>query len=123
MIYTYKNITGSTAQELLDYSELKNKTIKCINLCNVHASDSVLVDLYLYKKPSSNYSPSYDDHADVNNETITNLSYYMLKNTKIPYGSTLQLEASDFLIDKNITQTLYIKLNASDSAVDVIIKN
>jgi hypothetical protein len=123
MIYTYKNITGSTAQELLDYSELKNKTIKCINLCNVHASDSVLVDLYLYKKPSSNYSPSYDDHADVNNETITNLSYYILKNTKIPYGSTLQLEASDFLIDKNITQTLYIKLNASDSAVDVIIKN
>ena len=85
MTYTYKNIIGAVSEKLLDYSDLYNKTIKCINICNV-SSSRVTVDLYLYKIPTSIHSRSYDDHADRDNETITNLSYYIIKNFLLFYS-------------------------------------
>mgnify|MGYP003148387801 FL=1 len=124
MNYKYLNITGNTAQELIDDSDINAKNIKLLNVCNVHASDSVNLDLYFYRSSKGSiYSSSPDDHANRENSTAVSESYYIVKNMTIPYGKTLQFEASDFLIDKTINYALYIKLNNSDSAVDIIIKN
>tara|TARA_R100001594_G_scaffold102334_1_gene137046 strand:+ start:3129 stop:3521 length:393 start_codon:yes stop_codon:yes gene_type:complete len=130
MIYTYKNITGNTAAILLESSELDRKPIKIMSLCNIHATDNVRIDLYLYSKDSINssiLSGSYANVPDENNnwnQTETSNTYYIIKNLIVPFGSTVLMEAIDFVIDYNNSKyDLYIKLSESDSAVDVIIKN
>ena len=123
MTYTYKNITGDTAEILLSYSDIKEHPISAMNLCNVHASDNVRIDLYLYRKYNSS-GPWQVDHYETQTTSARTSTYYMIKNLIIPYGSTVQLESSDFLIDyKGLNYDLYIKLNTADGAVDVIIKN
>ena len=121
MSYIYKNITGDTAEVLYSMIDLKESRIKTINLVNIHATDKVSVDLYLYRITSNaggSYSTEYVQSID---STIT---YYMYKAVVIPIGATLQLESKDLYIDyENIIYDIYIKLSASDSAVDVIINS
>jgi hypothetical protein len=121
MAYSYKNITGSTTQELVEYSDLKESPIKVINICNTHASDSVGVDLYLYKRNTN--SPIVEQYA-AEETAMPDETYYIIKNLTIPYGVTLQLEGGDLPINyKDIVYSLYIKLTASDSSVDIIINS
>tara|TARA_R110000787_G_scaffold149190_1_gene263144 strand:+ start:34 stop:411 length:378 start_codon:yes stop_codon:yes gene_type:complete len=125
MAYIYKNITGNTAEELYSMTELRESRIKTISLANIHATDKVSVDLYLYTtkgyRTTGPYaSGSYNAEHAVNSYN----TYYMYKAVVIPIGATLQLESKDLYIDyNNVIYDLYIKLNAADSAVDVIINN
>lgn len=118
MSIIYKNITGNTAEELYSISELMESRIKTINLVNIHATDNVSVDLYLYRINSNARSAKYVQDHD------STTTYYMYKAVVIPIGATLQFESRDLYIDyENIRYNIYIKLNAADSAVDVIINN
>lgn len=121
MAYIYKNITGNTAQLLLSKNDLKYNNINNMNICNIHASDKVDVDLYLYRT-YGNAIEGYEKDTEVK----TQETYYLINSLTIPDTVTLQLKGSDLLIDYETTlplYDLYIKLNASDSAVDIIINN
>ena len=113
MALQYSNITGSAAQVLIAKRKVLNSTtgvkditfssydIRNISLSNIHATDAVIVDLFLYD--------------------ATLGTFYILNNITIPNGATLVLDRSDLHFDNN-NYELKIKLSASDSAVDVIIK-
>ena len=95
----YFNITGALTQELIAAGS--NVKVSSIWLTNIHASDAVTVDLYLGKKLKGKF---YITKA----KSIANANYLLLENvgfdsSKGQFG-------------------LYVKLNAADSAVDIIIK-
>ena len=120
MAYIYKNITGNTAEILLTKIQLSNTPIKAINMANIHVSDNVKVDLYLYNTSDSTPPDANNDWTVV---TTTN-TYYIVKNLTFPVNSTVRLEKEDLLINyERIQYDLYIKLSAADSAVDIIINN
>ena len=91
------NVTGNSTQKL--FAAGSSITAEAIWLSNVHATDAVTVDLFVEKKLTG--------------------KFYYLKSKSIAVSSFLQLE--NILIDGN-QFSLYIKLNNSDSAVDVILK-
>ena len=126
MSYIYKNITGNTATDL----EIKDTPITLTNmlLCNVHDSDTVLVDLYLTRTFTGELPPNDKDdtrtfvgeNGNWNALPETILKYYILKAVSITVGATLSLDRDTLTFD-NILYALYIQLNGSDSAVDIII--
>ena len=125
----YKNCTGSTAEILYSKNDLQDNKIKTITLVNIHATDSVNIDLYLdtTESPinlggaSSHPAGSYRYSEQVQPERNI---YYLYKAVVLPIGVTLQLESKDIYIDyQNSIYDLYIKLSAADSAVDVIINS
>jgi hypothetical protein len=95
----YFNITGALTQELIAAGS--NVNASSIWLTNIHASDAVTVDLYLEKKLTG--------------------KFYIAKAKSIAAANYLLLEEMGFN-SRSGEFGLYIKLNASDSAVDVIIK-
>jgi thermostable 8-oxoguanine DNA glycosylase len=95
----YFNITGVLTQELLAAGD--NIKTSSIWLTNIHASDAVVVDLYIEKQLTG--------------------KFYLLKNYSIATAKYLFLENINF--SNSLGEFgLYIKLNASDSAVDIIIR-
>ena len=95
----YFNITGALTQELLAAGS--NVSASTIRLTNIHASDAVTVDLFIEKKLKG--------------------KFYITKSKSIANADFLVLENVGF--NNSVGEFgLYIKLNASDSAVDVIIK-
>ena len=117
MIYTYKNITTTTGEPLIDKTDLSGSFISSIVLCNTDNTNACIIDLYLYRK-YGNFMP--DSGHDYDNETRTQESYYLFKNLTIPKGVTLHLESTDICIDySNVKHSLYIK---TDNTLDVIIK-
>lgn len=120
MSYIYQNITGNIAVNLAGKNNasypFSKERIKSISLCNTHGTDSVGIDLYYYKETVvSSVLNNYD--APV----TTPITYYFLKNVKIPIGTTLKLNEEDIAMFNSKEYALYIKLSASDSTVDVII--
>jgi len=113
MALQYSNITGNSAQVLIAKRRVSNNltsnidltfnalNIKNIILSNKHATDAVIVDMYIYD--------------------ATLGTFYILNNVKIPNGATLMLDNSDISFN-NADYELKILLSAVDSAVDVIIK-
>jgi hypothetical protein len=124
MSLIYKNITGSTAVTLIDsYTDGDvSQKLDSINLCNVHDTDSVTVDLYYsYTIYASQLSTDWNTTPVIavdTNGVQGIFIYYLIKNVIIPKGTTLNLDDISF---NNKIYLLAIKLNASDSAVDVII--
>ena len=121
MANAYQNITGNTAKQVHGISEHIN--LNCIRLCNTHASDAVNVDLYITYTTRDRSSDTRTNVGDDGNwdelTTVTN-TYYILKNVNMPKGVTLVLDNKDLSFDKS-KYKLYIKLDQSDSAVDVIV--
>tara|TARA_R110000744_G_scaffold174833_1_gene293597 strand:- start:214 stop:609 length:396 start_codon:yes stop_codon:yes gene_type:complete len=116
MASLYKNITGNSAKALGAID------IKSMTLTNVHATDSVGVQLYI----TSHITQSTAHGLPIGNdwtlpEQATTNTYYIFKNITIPYGVTLVLNKEDIGFD-NFNYTLFIQLSASDSAVDIAIK-
>ena len=115
MAYSYQNITGNTAAEIIGKRSVLNETtqvifeqdygqnIKSMKLANVHATDSVSVNLYITAGTLSD-------------------AIYIFKGLVIPFGVTLVLDSSDMKYDDEL-YSLYVKLSAADGAVDVIINN
>ena len=124
MSLIYKNITGSTAVTLIDsYTDGDiSQKLDSINLCNVHDTDSVTVDLYYsYTIYATQLSTNWNTTPVIavdNNGVQGIFIYHLIKNVIIPKGTTLNLDDISF---NNKIYLLAIKLNASDSAVDVII--
>ena len=121
MGYIYKNITGNAAIDL-EVRDIENSKYKLapMTLCNTHATDSVSVNLYLNKIEGTDARSSVGDSGDWNPLETTNTSYYILNNIVMPNGSTLLLDSSYLKFDRSMYK-LYIKLSASDSAVDIIL--
>tara|TARA_R100000805_G_C3543479_1_gene57757 strand:- start:143 stop:487 length:345 start_codon:yes stop_codon:yes gene_type:complete len=80
------------------------KYINYISLCNIHATDSVTVMLSI--------------SGIINGVSET---YKIIKDVKIPHGSTLVLEGKECSFDNSL-YALKLKGSAGDSAIDVIIK-
>ena len=145
-MYTYLNITGDTAlpiyikaifstignssspvtTETLEFSNsTKRSILRSMSLCNIHASDDVIIDLYVYyTEVNQSNDPSRGQYNEDNTLDViadTYQTYYILKSVTIPKGVTLYL-SEDELNYESLHHDLYIKLNASDSAVDITIK-
>ena len=126
MSYIYQNITGNHAVTL---TSITSENVIAISLANVHASDSVNVDLYLTSVSTRQGTPrgrqrsvprGNDWTIDITSDTTQTV--YLFKNLTIPFANTLILHKEDIFYNSNI-YSLFIKLSASDSAVDVIIQN
>ena len=122
--YNYFNITGNTAEVLFEYNDFNDNEqwIEEMSMCNIHATDVVTVDLYYYVEltdKATGYQESWGRDEVLG---TTEYLYYLLKAVSIPIGVTLLLTREDFILE-NSKYKLKIKLNAADSAVDVVIKN
>jgi hypothetical protein len=93
------NITGNTTKEI--FAAGSNISVSSIWIANVHASNAVTIDLFVEKKLTG--------------------KFYYLKGSNIGVSSYLQLENIN-INGASEEFSLYIKLNNSDSAVDVILK-
>ena len=86
------------------------------------------LDLYLTRTFTGELPPNDKDdtrtfvgeNGNWNALPETILKYYILKAVSIPVGATLSLDRDTLTFD-NILYALYIQLNGSDSAVDIII--
>ena len=92
-------ISGSTAVLLIDSTS--TTSVGSLNLSNIHSTDAALVDLYL---------------------SDTDGTYYIFKNLDIPAGASLFLEGDEISFGRDF-YSLYIKLGAAGSTVDVLIRN
>jgi len=93
-------ISGLTQVKLITINT-RARALKSMSLANIHASDDAAVDLFL-ANPTDNY--------------------YIFKNLSIPAKTSITLDSDDLQYDFD-RFNLYIKLGASDSTVDVIIKS
>ena len=93
-------ISGLTQVKLISINATV-RPLKSMSLANIHASDSVSVMVFL-ANPTDNY--------------------YIFKNLSIPAKTSITLDSDDLQYDFD-RFNLYIKLGASDSTVDVIIKS
>mgnify|MGYP003681646381 CR=1 FL=1 len=96
-----QNITGELTQELLAAGS--NIAVSKISLCNVHASTTCTVDIYI--------------------EKLSGGKYYIMKAVALPVGVTLVQDQISFQNTQG-EYALWIKLTKSASetpAVDVII--
>tara|TARA_R110002012_G_scaffold205347_6_gene375220 strand:- start:58 stop:492 length:435 start_codon:yes stop_codon:yes gene_type:complete len=138
----YKKITGNTAKVLIDLNETTTSgsggkdyhadskffsTLKAISFCNLHDTDSAYLDLYY---SAYSYALAEENNHDgvlvpaihpTNRFIVTSTDYYIVKNLDIQKGDTFFLEKEDLIDFDNTRYSLSMKLNAADSAVDVII--
>jgi len=121
MANSYQNITGSTSTRVNGI--VRNHSVNCLKLCNIHASDAVVLDLYItytIRDRSSDTRTNVGDNGNWDELTTITNTYYILKNISIPKGVTLVLDNKELSFDTK-RYDLYIKLDQSDSAVDVIV--
>lgn len=98
------NVTGTPdlTSKLISAGD-KVSNITSILLTNTHASDAVVVDLFI--------------------DSNTLGTFYIIKNVTLPHGTSIVLD--DNLKFDNSTNgfDLYIKVGSSSSTLDVLIKN
>ena len=101
MATLHHNISGELTQELLAAGDGVKMT--SISLANIHSTSHVIIDVYIEKKLTG--------------------KFYLIKNYTLLHGSTLVLDHKTISGFSSAIGRfgLYIKLNAADSAVDVII--
>tara|TARA_R110002012_G_scaffold295194_2_gene491620 strand:+ start:1122 stop:1523 length:402 start_codon:yes stop_codon:yes gene_type:complete len=121
MSYIYKNITGLSAQKLLSANDYK-AYLTSINLANTHETDIAYVDLYITRTYDSTSEERLfvGDNNNWNALETTTETYYIINSLAIPSRVSVLLEKDELKFDYTLYD-LYIKLDASDSAVDVII--
>jgi len=104
----YSSISGPADTVLLSPGDGVSNA-KTIHITNTHASDAVLVDLYI---------------SILSRGGVASSTYYILKSHSIAVKSYLNLESSILSFNNNSSTGfgLYIALNAADSEVDVLIK-
>ena len=104
----YSNVSGATDVALLPPGNGVSNA-KTIHITNTHASDAVLVDLYI---------------SVLSQRGVAASTYHILKSYPITVGGYFNLESNILSFNNNSSTGfgLYIVLNNADSAVDVIIK-
>ena len=125
MQYKYRNLAGSAAVEITrDFSYFESG-FSYICFCNTHSTDSCTIDLYSTFNIESPDHEKWQENGHVDNNytepVTTTETYYYMKNLTIPSGVTLQLSNTDFHVDNKVT-SVYVKLGASSSTVDLAIK-
>lgn len=98
------NITGTpdlTSTILSPGDKVNN--ITSITITNTHAADAAIIDLFI--------------------DNNTEGSFYIIKNLSIPKGVSLVLTENVKFDNSSTGFGLYIKVAASSSTLDVIIKN
>jgi len=123
----YKNISGNTAQLLIDVKENISGQLYYISVCNTHDTDNAYMDLYFSKDVSEDYFEhlrNFDEENGLNFDETTKQYevYYLSKNLLIEQGNTLILDSEDIIPYDNTQYSLYIKLAGGTSQVDVIMK-
>tara|TARA_B100000941_G_C28322774_1_gene457396 strand:+ start:68 stop:364 length:297 start_codon:yes stop_codon:yes gene_type:complete len=91
------NVTGNSTEELISPNTFRN-VINGFWITNKHASDAVVVDLYV--------------------EKLLTGTFYYLKSQSIAVSNYLQVK--DIRIENGNGFGVYIKLNNSDSDIDII---
>lgn len=120
MSLIYKNITGNTAVLLNEGHAYSSQVPTGMSICNIHATDSVVIDLYISTTYKSDNRKTVGEGGNWNALEFTTDTYYILKGVTIPLGVTLTLPKEQF--EWSPTEyKLYIKLNNSDSAADIIV--
>ena len=99
MGFKTSKISGSATTLLVDSTATIN--VGSLNISNIHDTDSVNVDLYL------------SDDSD---------RYYIFKNLNIPAGAAIFVGGEEIQFARDF-YSLFIKLGAAESTVDVIIRN
>ena len=148
----YYNITGNTATtlELKEFYNDNSQNPQYVYFANINASDAVSVDLYITRSYRNSYTETlgedqYGNPYVVSNETTgsyahkegsyplpavgtndytedrTTVTYYYIKGLVIPANTSLRYDYNYLEFNRN-KYTLKIKLNNSDSAVDIMIK-
>ena len=119
MATIYSNIKRNTAVKIIPYTG-QTTIIESLLISNIHASDSVNIDLYIAHETdkSRNQDLPLGTSWDTESNSVIE-TYYILKNTNIPTGAALQLTKDDFSFDLSYF-SVYLKLSASDSEVDII---
>ncbi len=114
--YIHKNLTGNSAHTLFARNPRKDILITGMTLTNVHASDTVYVDLFLRKRSYYQRQRIITNWDAPSTDVFTDL--YIMKNIEITQNNTLILEPRE--VDYNSKEySLMIQLNAGDSAVDI----
>jgi len=111
MGYIYKNITGNTATEIAKktYESKYNK----ISFCNVHASDAVVIDLYISRQDLQTTIDAEDIYTEIEN---TSEQHVDGNNSVNPYTNEADFESNrneDRSYDEKtyVTRTYYILKN------------
>lgn len=114
--YIHENLTGNSEHVLMARDKNKDIEITGVTIANVHASDTVYVDLFLRNKTIQKQDPIVD--WDLVPAVYTDL--YIMKDVEITQNNTLILEPRE--VDYNSKEySLVMQLNAVDSAVDIMI--
>ena len=92
-------ISGSTQVKLINIGDRIN-VINAFTIANIHDTAAASVDLFL-ANPTDNY--------------------YIFKNLSLPAGQTVSLESKEKSFDNSV-YNLFVKLGASTSVVDIILK-
>jgi|TARA_R100000808_G_scaffold23909_1_gene53781 hypothetical protein len=102
-----KSLTGSTTTALISPGD-NAKMINTIHITNTHATDEVLVDLFIGKLSNTNYQ-------------FSSSSTYLIKGHKIIKGGYFSLNSNVLNFDSSDDGFgLFIKLNKSTSSVDIL---
>ena len=117
--YLHKNVTGNTATVLIEKDTTYRYEIQNMTICNKHSSDAVVVDLFLRQRIIP-VKPEVELDNDFTSLTTTFSEVYLAKNVTIDFGTTLVLESNELDFDGTVFDFV-IKLNNSDSDVDIII--
>ena len=88
MSLIYKNITGNTEVYIED---IQTYNITDINLCNVHDTDAVLIDLYLRTYIKDDVRMVRGENGNFDDINIVPTDYYIIKNLEVAKGVTLHL--------------------------------
>tara|TARA_R100000995_G_scaffold81312_1_gene54014 strand:+ start:701 stop:1078 length:378 start_codon:yes stop_codon:yes gene_type:complete len=113
--YIHKNLTGNTAQTLFKNDKNKDISITGMTLSNVHATDTVYVDLFLREKLYIRQNPI--KNWDLNTNTYRD--YYIMKKIEITNENTLILEPREVDYDSR-KYDLMVQLSSADSKVDLM---
>ena len=114
--YIHKNLTGNTVQTLFKKDKNKDISITGMTLANVHATDTVYVDLFLREKLYIRQNPI--KNWDLNTNTYRD--YYIMKKIEITNENTLILEPREVDYDSR-KYDLMAQLSSADSKVDLMI--
>ncbi len=117
--HIHKNITGNTATIITNrYDDNNDYDVFSMILCNTNTEDSVYVDLYLQRPlATANF---VGRGGDWNAPVPSYQTVYIIKDIEITPNNTLVLEKEEIEFDST-RYDFYIQLNASDSAVDLIL--
>lgn len=117
--HIHKNIEGSAATIITNrYDDNNDYDVFSMILCNTNTEDSVYVDLYLQRPlTTANF---VGRGGDWNAVVPSYQTIYIIKDLEITPNNTLVLEKEEIEFDST-RYDFYIQLNASDSAVDLIL--